>query len=87
MEDVFTIWLPSVFIQSLDNSAQKLQQSGRSTVKAEFILFYIIAFGFSYDLKCGIKKKKKGSLDIFILFFTIPSLNFKSLNTLFDFFS
>lgn len=54
MEDVFTIWLPSVFIQSLDTSAQKLQRTRRSTVKAEFILFYIIALGFSCDLKCGI---------------------------------
>lgn len=69
MEDVFTIWLPSVFIQSLDNSAQKLQQSGRSTVKAEFILFYIIAFGFSYDLKCGIKKKKRKVRWIFSFYF------------------
>lgn len=69
MEDVFTIWLPSVFIQSLDNSAQKLQQSGRSTVKAEFILFYIIAFGFSYDLKCGIKKKKERFVGYFHFIF------------------
>lgn len=58
MESVLTLWLLPVLIQALDISSQKLQESGRFSVKAELILFDILVLSFSYATKYGISLQR-----------------------------